>query len=556
MFSFFNRIFSSRGKSYYVSVLPSGEKEFAVAVSLDEYMEYYRTCAPVATAIDMISQSVASIKPYASRDNNLTLRNDFLEFLAKPNSWQTYQQFVSEGLAHFFSCGNNFILIKSRNDKLQSIENIHPRRISFFESEFATKQLHPTKIKVQNINGLEDVYEYKLKRGRLGYFLNNDELVVYKEASDPNGIIPFSTFLGKSSLTSVEKEILLYNEANIHNKSGMEKALTADKIVTLDENSNFAFNTDEQRKNLQDELSNQFSGARNSGRTIISLIKLKIQDLKNQFVAKDMDFSAQKMNSELQIYKKFEIPLSLVNSVTSNSQNILEQANFNLYEKVIIPHFNNYFSFIKNSIYDNFTYKSIDNFAYKLWDILPLRSKLIDNALNLDKGKFLYKNELRSLFNMPINKGLDIFFMDGNQVPIGIDAKDKQMIGEPLIDYNNNRGSSDVNSNNKVLKAVETYKPTEEMARAATRALEWRQKYGRGGTAVGVKRANQLKNRENLTPTTIRRMYSFFSRHGNYRSTHYEFRDGEPTTWRIAWDLWGGDAGRTWATNIWEKLKD
>lgn len=120
-----------------------------------------------------------------------------------------------------------------------------------------------------------------------------------------------------------------------------------------------------------------------------------------------------------------------------------------------------------------------------------------------------------------------------------------------FADYSNKIGKKSFEA-----KATETFKPTEAMATAGARALEWRQKYGRGGTAVGVKRANQLKNRENLTLTTVKRMYSFFSRHGNYRSTHYEFRDGEPTTWRIAWDLWGGDAGRTWSTNIWEKYKD
>ena len=120
-----------------------------------------------------------------------------------------------------------------------------------------------------------------------------------------------------------------------------------------------------------------------------------------------------------------------------------------------------------------------------------------------------------------------------------------------IADYSNKFGKKSFET-----KATETFKPTEAMATAGARALEWRQKYGRGGTAVGVARANQLKNRENLTLNTVKRMYSFFSRHGNYRSTHYEFRDGEPTTWRIAWDLWGGDAGRTWSTNIWEKYKD
>ena len=116
--------------------------------------------------------------------------------------------------------------------------------------------------------------------------------------------------------------------------------------------------------------------------------------------------------------------------------------------------------------------------------------------------------------------------------------------------------SSKLETVSKSFKSIETYKPTEEMARNAARGLEWREKYGRGGTAVGVARANQLKNRENLSERTVKRMHSYFSRHGNYRSSFYEFRDGEPTTWRIAWELWGGDVGRDWASRIAEKLRD
>jgi hypothetical protein len=118
-----------------------------------------------------------------------------------------------------------------------------------------------------------------------------------------------------------------------------------------------------------------------------------------------------------------------------------------------------------------------------------------------------------------------------------------------IVDYSNKFGNKSIS-----IKETETYKPTDEMARIASRALEWRKEYNRGGTLIGVARANQLKNKENLTATTVKRMHSFFSRHGNYRSTHYEFRDGEPTTWRIAWDLWGGDSGRDWAKRIRDKL--
>ena len=148
----------------------------------------------------------------------------------------------------------------------------------------------------------------------------------------------------------------------------------------------------------------------------------------------------------------------------------------------------------------------------------------------------------------------DDFFIGGNRAKFPRDPNlpaEESINCRCIADYLNKFGKKSFEA-----KANETFKPTQEMATAGARALEWRKKYGRGGTAVGVKRANQLVNRENLSLNTVKRMYSFFSRHGNYRSTHYEFRDGEPTTWRIAWDLWGSDAGRTWATNIWEKYKD
>ena len=47
----------------------------------------------------------------------------------------------------------------------------------------------------------------------------------------------------------------------------------------------------------------------------------------------------------------------------------------------------------------------------------------------------------------------------------------------------------------------------------AERGLKLRKEFNRGGTMVGVARANQLKSRERLSPSTVRRMHSYFSRH-------------------------------------------
>ena len=44
------------------------------------------------------------------------------------------------------------------------------------------------------------------------------------------------------------------------------------------------------------------------------------------------------------------------------------------------------------------------------------------------------------------------------------------------------------------------------MAREAQKGLDMRKEFGRGGTAVGVARANQLVRKERLSPSTVLRM--------------------------------------------------
>jgi hypothetical protein len=96
---------------------------------------------------------------------------------------------------------------------------------------------------------------------------------------------------------------------------------------------------------------------------------------------------------------------------------------------------------------------------------------------------------------------------------------------------------------------AESYKPTDGMASAAKRALAWKEEGRAGGTLVGMARANQLKDREPLSASTVLRMHSFFSRHEvDKRATGFSSgEEGFPSAGRVAWDLWGGDGGQTWA---------
>lgn len=101
-----------------------------------------------------------------------------------------------------------------------------------------------------------------------------------------------------------------------------------------------------------------------------------------------------------------------------------------------------------------------------------------------------------------------------------------------------------------------TFTPTMRMASAARRGLRLREKFGRGGTDVGVARAQQLAAREPVSEADVKSMHSYFARHevDKTTKTHRWNSDSDPSAGFIAWLLWGGDAGKKWADSKASKL--
>jgi len=81
---------------------------------------------------------------------------------------------------------------------------------------------------------------------------------------------------------------------------------------------------------------------------------------------------------------------------------------------------------------------------------------------------------------------------------------------------------------------------------AAQRALKYADENGWGscGTEVGKQRANQLAKGEPISVDTIKRMYSYLSRHKVDLDSSKEYGDG---CGKLMYDAWGGKAGLTWS---------
>jgi hypothetical protein len=105
---------------------------------------------------------------------------------------------------------------------------------------------------------------------------------------------------------------------------------------------------------------------------------------------------------------------------------------------------------------------------------------------------------------------------------------------------------------------TDTYSPNEGMKSAARRALKYKEdgKATGAGTPVGWGRATDIVNGAAMSLDTVKRMFSFFSRH-EVDKKGKDFDNAEnPSNGKIMWLAWGGDAGFAWSRAIVERERN
>lgn len=172
----------------------------------------------------------------------------------------------------------------------------------------------------------------------------------------------------------------------------------------------------------------------------------------------------------------------------------------------------------------------------------------------------LFSKQVIDPFQRIICDGVDTLFNAiGIPSDVSIVENDLFMEAEQVeVVTQSNQKKKVKHEHSHVSQADESFEPTNEMAEEAELGLKWREEYGRGGTEVGVARARDISNKRNLSFDTVKRMNSYFARHEVDKEARgwEEGEDNFPTAGRIAWQLWGGDAGRDWAKRIVERVNE
>ena len=500
----------------------------------------------------------ASAVPYMIKQGDDVLEyHPIMDLLNRPNPLQSNSEFFASLFGYLLLAGNSYVLkVGADNQPPSELHLLRPDRITIKGGQ----------------NYIPEKYQYIIS-GRVHAEYEVDQETANSDLKQIKLWNPLDDYYGLSPLAAGALEIDQHNMSAKHNVNLLNNGARPSGAVVFKprDDQGFAVNlTESQRQQLLTDLNNRFSGTSNAGRPM--LLEGDFDWKEMGLSPKDMDFGNLKHMATTDIALCFGVPSQLVGVPDAQTYANVAEARLALYEETIIPYLKKIESDMNEWLVPMFGEDLM--FCYDIDSIPALserRKKTYENVSLAVREGIITRNEARERLGLSPLDGADDLLVNASLFPLGTeptpppdqsneeDAKDyedeldeeiAQLLKEDAeeIDYLFDIDDYDNFADHKALADLDL-KPTAGMAEEAERGLNWRKEFGRGGTRVGVARANQLIRRETLSPDTVKRMFSFFSRHAVDAQAE-GFRQGEkgyPSNGRIAHALWGGDSGKSWS---------
>lgn len=172
--------------------------------------------------------------------------------------------------------------------------------------------------------------------------------------------------------------------------------------------------------------------------------------------------------------------------------------------------------------------------------------------------KLVYKKEGRIINNANSTKGLEDTEKLGPNIQPDtrpnptIDSPNPSRQWRPGTPRNGNLFAEAKPEHYDFAESITDY--PEGVKTAAKKAVDWAEKNGWGscGTAVGKQRASQLAKGEAISIDTLKRMYSYLSRHKGDLTTSKDYKG---SCGKLMYDAWGGEAGLTYSERKIQQLE-
>lgn len=559
----------------------------------DNYESYanegYRQNAIVYRCVNEIANGAACIPFKAYQGETELDQHPILTLLNRPNPMQAGVEYFQSVYSYLLLSGNNYAIRSDVAGEVRELYLLRPDRVRVKPSKTTTPE----------------GYEYVIN-GKVIKTYDSNPLTGESEVKHMKLYNPLDDYYGLSPLMAAAVDIDNHNAINKHNISLLNNGARPSGAIVFKPTSDRGMPiqlSDGQRQQLQDDLDVKFKGPANAGRPL--LLEGDFDWREMGLSPKDMDFLQQRNMAAKDIALCFGVPSQLIGIPDSQTYSNVQEARLALYEETIMPLARRIQSDLNEWLSP--TYGDDIRIEYD-FDAIPAmverRRRIYENVTQAVREGIISRNEARERLGLePITGGDDVYIA-ANLFPLGttetapaegqeaeedgkdaygMDAEAKQEVEKDVFttegeaedraeqigcvgthshetangtvfmpceshdDYD--RLTSEVLDDDAKAESDVDTTPTESMAKEAERGLAMRKEFNRGGTEVGVARAVQLVSRERLSPRTVRRMHSFFSRHEvDKRATGFrQGEEGYPSAGKIAWLLWGSDSGQTWA---------
>jgi len=399
---------------------------------------YYKMCAPLGTAIDMIIDELAVSLFVKKVKTGEDVKHPVLELLKYPNTKEFYFDFIRSLGFDLILKGEVYILFKGNiNFAPLEMEIIHPEQVVFDID--ANNEI--SKIAVSYNASRQDFFYPKelsffnsAAKTKIRYINRFNNLELYQiKFINPS---PYA-FRGCSKVNSVYYEIEQYINTCIHNLSLLKRGGRLSGILSF-KDVGYPM-TQETRAALREEIDNYYSGPDNAGRLAIFSSPLNYNQIGQ--TNKDMDFETLKNNVSVAIYNRLRIPLPKITADTMTLAN-KETAKLELYDNAVLPLLKHILNNLSNILFIRYNNPNLV-LTYDIADIPALKSRVIEQAAAEANMQSVTINELRKTIGLQPLDNYDIILVNSTYIPLDAAIANGQNKGAQNDKAQNGKDSQD-----------------------------------------------------------------------------------------------------------------
>ena len=509
----------------------------------------YSENAIVYRCVNEIANNASRVKINLFRGDQEVDNHPLLDLLYKPSPTMSQVEWFQSVYSYLLISGNNYILsVGGDNTPPTELYNLRPDRI---------------KIRT-GTRAMPVAYDYMLK-GQVVESYVVDQATGGSKVKHIKLFNPLDDYYGMSPIQASSVDIDQHNLANKHNVNLLQNGARPSGAVIFnpkDETGGHVQLSDVQRNQLMNDVNQRFSGTGNAGKPM--LLEGDFDWKEMGLSPKDMDFIQLKNMSAKDIALVYGVPSQLIGIPDSQTYSNFAEAKLALYNETIIPLLDRIQGDLNEWLVPMFNEQGLE-LRYDI-DSIPAmaeqRKRVFESVSAGVKEGILTRNEAREQLGYETMEGADSLLVPANLMPLNLaddmteDNISEEIVPEVIPDDLIEDEDGDIDEVIKAIADINTT-PTDSMVSEAKKGIAWRKEFNRGGTRIGAVRASQIIAKEKLSPSTVKRMFSFFSRHESDKAAD-GFRVGEkgyPSNGRIAWALWGGDAGFSWSTKVRNQLE-